>query len=72
MAIFTKISLSGSTVSETCAAQMENSEIVQIIVSDAWWTTNRLGGFRIDCDIPVCVGWTWNETGGFQVLEKDS
>lgn len=56
-------------MSETYAAQIENGEVVQVIVGDAWWATERLGGLWVDSDILVGIGWMWNETDGFQPPE---
>lgn len=51
---------------ETYAAQIENGVILQVIVGDASWATERLGGFWVDTDTLVGIGWTWDETNGFQ------
>jgi hypothetical protein len=51
---------------ETYAAQIENGVILQVIVGDALWATERLGGFWVDSDTLVGIGWTWDEINGFQ------
>ena len=53
-------------MSETYAAQIENGIVVQVIVGTAEWATTRLGGAWVDSETLVGVGWTWDETNGFQ------
>lgn len=53
-------------MSETYAAKIENGVVTQVIVGDAWWAIERLGGLWIDSDTPVWIGGTWDEINGFQ------
>lgn len=60
---------------ETYAAEIVNGVVTQVIVGDAPWATERLGGFWVDTDTLVGIGWTWDSTNGFQppvVIEEPS
>ena len=51
---------------ETYAAEIVNGVVTQVIVGDAPWATERLGGFWVDTDTLVGIGWTWSESEGFK------
>ena len=51
---------------ETYAAQIQNGVVHQVTVGNAEWCIDRLGGLWIDTDTLVGIGWTWDETNGFQ------
>jgi hypothetical protein len=53
-------------MTETYAVQIENGIVVQVIVGTAEWATTRLGGFWVDSETVVGIGWTWDQTKGFQ------
>lgn len=55
-----------AVVTETYAAQITNGLVAQVIVGTAEWANTRLDGTWIDSDILVGIGWTWDETNGFQ------
>lgn len=48
------------------AAQIEAGIVVQVIVGDAEWATEFLGGTWVDSAEKVGIGWTWNEQDGFR------
>ena len=56
-------------MSETYAARIVDGEVVQVIVGTAEWATHRLEGLWIDSNTLVGIGWTWDETNGFQPPE---
>lgn len=51
---------------ETYAARILDGIVQEVIVGDANWAMDRLGGLWIDTDTLVGIGWTWNEIEGFQ------
>lgn len=51
---------------ETYAAQIENGVVLQVTVGNAEWCIDRIGGFWVDTDTLVGIGWTWDEVNGFQ------
>lgn len=53
-------------MTETYAAQIVDGTVTQVIVGTAEWANDRLGGTWIDTDTLVGIGWTWDETNGFQ------
>jgi hypothetical protein len=53
-------------MTETYAAQIENGIVVQVIVGTTEWATTRLGGFWVDSETVIGIGWTWDEVNGFQ------
>lgn len=53
-------------MNETYAAQIDNGVVIQVIVGTAEWANTRLGGLWIDSATLVGIGWSWNETDGFQ------
>lgn len=53
-------------MSETYAALISNGLVQQVIVGTAEWAIPRLGGTWIDSETLVGIGWTWDETNGFQ------
>lgn len=53
-------------MSEVYAAEIVDGVVIRVIVGDASWATDRLGGFWIDTDTLVGIGWTWDEVNGFQ------
>jgi hypothetical protein len=57
---------------ETYAAEIINGTVNQIIVGEALWATQKLGGFWVDTDILVGIGWTWNEEDGFLPPQLES
>lgn len=60
---------------ETYAAEIIDNTVARVIVGDASWAVERLGGFWVDTDTLVGIGWTWNETDGFvppMVVEEPS
>jgi hypothetical protein len=61
-------------MNETYAAQIENGIVVQVIVGTAEWATTRLGGFWVDSETVIGIGWTWDQESGFrlpEVVESD-
>lgn len=50
----------------TYVAKIENSLVIQVIVGTADWATPNLGGQWVDSETLVGIGWTWDETNGFQ------
>ena len=50
--------------------QIENGIVVNGTVSTpecaAEWLMEVRGGFWVDSDTLIGIGWTWNETDGFQ------
>jgi hypothetical protein len=50
---------------ETYAAEIVNNVVNYVIVGDASWATERLGGFWVDTDTLVGIGWTWDSVNGF-------
>lgn len=60
---------------ETYAAEIVDGVVNYVIVGEASWATERLGGFWVDTDTLVGIGWTWDSTNGFQppvVIEEPS
>lgn len=51
---------------ETYAAKIDNGLVMQVIVGNADWATERLRGFWVDTDTLVGQGWLWDEVNGFQ------
>ena len=57
---------------EKYVAQIQDGIVVDITVAtsgtvgNAEWCIDRLGGLWIDTDTLVGIGWTWDETNGFQ------
>jgi hypothetical protein len=51
---------------ETYAAKIEDGTVTQVIVGNANWATERLGGFWANTDTLVGNGWLWDEVNGFQ------
>lgn len=57
---------------ELCVAKIHDGVVVDVTVAtsatigNAEWCMERLGGFWIDTDILVGIGWTWDEINGFQ------
>jgi hypothetical protein len=51
---------------ETYAAQIQNGVVQQVTVGNAEWCIDRLGGLWVDTGTLVGIGWTWDETNGFQ------
>lgn len=47
------------------AAKIENGIVRQVIVGDSVWATENLGGFWVDSETKVGVGWAWTEQDGF-------
>jgi hypothetical protein len=45
---------------ETYAARIKEGVVVQVIVGDADWASNALGGLWIDSDVLVGNGWLWD------------
>jgi hypothetical protein len=41
----------------TYAAKLENGEVTQVIVGDAQWATENLGGQWVDSPTKVGIGW---------------
>lgn len=50
---------------ETYAAEIVDGIVTQVIVGDASWAIERLGGQWIDSDTLVGIGWTWTSADGF-------
>lgn len=58
---------------ETYAAEIIDGLVTQVIVGDASWAIERLGGQWVDSDTLVGIGWTWTSAGGFsQPVEPPS
>lgn len=53
-------------MTETYAALIVDGVVTNVIVGDATWATDRLGGFWVDTDTLVGVGWTWTAETGFE------
>jgi len=53
-------------MSETFTAQIVDGIVVQVIVGTAEWAISRLGGTWVDCQTLVGIGWTYDQTNGFQ------
>lgn len=51
---------------ETYAAEIIDNIVVRVIVGNAEWAVKRLGGFWVDTDTLVGIGWSWDSTNGFQ------
>lgn len=51
---------------ETYAAQIVDGAVTQVIVGTAEWANSNIGGNWIDSNTLVGIGWTWDETNGFQ------
>jgi hypothetical protein len=50
---------------ETYAAEIIDGLVVCVIVGNADWATERLGGFWVNTDTLVGNGWLWDEANGF-------
>lgn len=50
---------------ETYAAEIVDGIVVQVIVGNASWATEKLGGLWVDSDSLVGINWAWNEIDGF-------
>ena len=48
------------------AAQVEDGVVVQAIVGDPAWASDRLGGVWVGSDAKVGIGWTYTDTDGFR------
>jgi hypothetical protein len=48
------------------AVEIIDGIVGRVIVANAQWAIENLGGFWVDSDQLVGNGWTWNETDGFQ------
>jgi len=48
------------------AAQIKDGYVVQCIVGNSDWASEWLGGFWVNSQSKVGIGWTWNETDGFR------
>jgi len=59
---------------ETYAAEIIDGVVTQVIVGEASWATEKLGGYWVDTNTLVGVGWTWDETNGFAppIVEEPS
>lgn len=60
---------------ETYTAEIINNTVTRVIVGNADWAVERLGGFWVNTDTLVGIGWTWDSTNGFQppvVIEEPS
>jgi hypothetical protein len=42
------------------AAKIVNDVVVDVIVGTAEWATDHLGGFWVDSDTKVGIGWLWD------------
>jgi hypothetical protein len=51
---------------ETYAAEIVDGSVIRVIVGNADWATERLGGFWVNTDTLVGNGWLWDEVNGFQ------
>jgi hypothetical protein len=51
---------------ETYTAEIVDGSVTRVIVGDAGWAVERLGGFWANTDTLVGIGWTWDEVNGFQ------
>lgn len=57
---------------ELYVAQIRDGVVVDVTVAtsatigNAEWCMERLGGFWVDSDTLVGIGWTWDEINGFQ------
>lgn len=56
---------------ETYAAKIIDSTVVEVIVGDASWAIERLGGEWIDTDVLVGFGYTWDGTNFHPPVEPD-
>ncbi len=45
---------------ETYAAKIEDGVVVQVIVGNAEWAFNALGGVWVDSDMLIGKGWLWD------------
>jgi hypothetical protein len=45
------------------AAQIENGVVTQVIVGDAEWASDRLGGTWVGTEKLVGIGWTYDDNG---------
>lgn len=48
------------------AAQVENGIVIQAIVGNPAWASDRLGGVWHGTDSKVGIGWTYTEQDGFR------
>jgi hypothetical protein len=48
------------------AVEIIDGVVGRVIVANAQWAIENLGGFWVDSDQLVGNGWTWDETNGFQ------
>lgn len=53
-------------MTETYAAQIIDGIVVQVIVGNAEWAIEHLGGTWIDTGNLVGIGWSWDTTNGFR------
>jgi hypothetical protein len=49
-----------------CAARIESGVVTTVIVGDAAWARERLGGIWEPCDKPVSIDWTYTVADGFR------
>lgn len=57
---------------ETYAAKIIDSMVVEVIVGDASWAIERLGGLWVDTDTLVGFGWTWDGTNFHPPVEQET
>lgn len=56
---------------ETYAALIVNGLVEQVIVGDAIWATESLGGDWVDSDMLVGIGWLWDGHHFVPPVESD-
>ena len=50
----------------TYSAKIEDGFVTQVIVGNPDWASSNLDGFWVGTNDRPSIGWTWNETDGFQ------
>jgi len=53
-------------MNELYAALIINGVVEQVIIGTSQWANENLGGLWIASETLVGIGWTWDETNGFQ------
>lgn len=52
-------------MTEHYAAEIVDGQVVRVLVGDAQWCHDNLGGFWVDSDVLVGIGWEWDPVEGF-------
>ena len=58
--------------SRTYACKVDNGVVVQVLVGSASWANENLGGFWVDSESKVGLGWLWNSEYGLRPDDSES